>query len=292
MTAIVNESVKNAASPRWRVWWPVLLGLAVLYGPTYRDMAHSLWSTDEGAHGPMIIAVSLWLIWQGRLAVNLHGKRSVALGCALLFLGLVAYVVGRSQSVILLESASQIAVIGGVLLAVCGKDTLRAFAFPLFFLLFAVPLPGLLVDSATGPLRHNISAIAEGVLYTFGYPVARDGVMLAVGQYQLLVADACSGLHSLFSLSALGLLYVYLMAYRNRLHNAILLASIVPIALITNVIRVILLVLVTYHFGDAAAQGIIHGFAGMAMFMIALALLFTVDGLFRWLIVRRLGNAL
>jgi exosortase len=111
---------------------------------------------------------------------------------------------------------------------------------------------------------------------------------LAVGQYQLMVADACSGLHSLFSLSALGLLYVHLMAYRSRLHNGLLVGSILPIAVVTNFIRVIVLVLVTFHFGDAAAQGFVHGFAGLAMFAIALSVIFVLDGFFRWFIVRRL----
>jgi exosortase B len=206
----------------------------------------------------------------------------------LLVCGLVIYAIGRSQSVTLFEVGSQIPVLAGVLLAVCGWHATRLFAFPLFFLLFSAPPPGLLVDSLTSPLKQIVSTIAEHLLYVTGYPVARDGVMLVVGQYHLLVADACSGLHSLFSLSALGLLYVYLMAYRSGLHKGFLLASIVPIALATNVIRVILLVLVTYHFGDSPAQGFIHGFAGLAMFVIALTILFAFDGVIRWFIARHL----
>ncbi|MCZ7562780.1 MAG: exosortase [Burkholderiales bacterium] len=149
--------------------------------------------------------------------------------------------------------------------------------FPLLFLVFMVPLPGVIVDAITGPLKQNVSLIAENLLYWTGYPVARTGVVLSVGPYQLLVADACSGLNSMYSLSALGGLYLYLMQYQSRWRNAILLGAILPIAFAANVIRVMILVLVTYHFGDAAGQGFLHGFAGMILFVIALVLLFVLD---------------
>ena len=89
----------------------------------------------------------------------------------------------------------------------------------------------------------------------------------------MLVADACSGLHSMYSLSALGTLFMYIMARRSRLHNAIMLASILPIAFVANIVRVIVLVLITYHFGDEAGQGFLHGAAGMVLMLVALRLL-------------------
>jgi exosortase len=158
---------------------------------------------------------------------------------------------------------------------------LRTFWFALLFIAFLVPLPGIFVDAVTGPLKQNVSAIAEQLLYTAGYPIARNGVVLTMGQYQLLVADACSGLNSMFSLSAVGLLYIHLMRYDYWLHNGLLLASILPIAFCANIVRVMVLVLVTYHFGDAAAQGFSHGFAGMLLFVIALMILLGVDALLR-----------
>ena len=103
------------------------------------------------------------------------------------------------------------------------------------------------------------------------------GVMLSIGQYQLLVADACSGLHSMFSLSALGSLYLYMMARKSWLRNAVILAAIIPIAILANILRVIVLVLVTYYFGDAAGRGFLHGFAGMVLFIAALFLLVGID---------------
>lgn len=93
------------------------------------------------------------------------------------------------------------------------------------------------------------------------------------------VADSCSGLHSMYSLSALGTLFMYIMARKSLLHNAIMLASIPPIAFAANIVRVIVLVLITYHFGAAAGEGFLHGAAGIVLMLVALLLLFALDAL-------------
>jgi exosortase len=115
------------------------------------------------------------------------------------------------------------------------------------------------------------------VLYNLGYPVSRTGVILSVGPYQLLVADACAGLNSMFTLEALGLLYMNLMNYTAPARNIALALLIIPISFVSNVVRVMILVLVTYHFGDEAGQGFVHGFAGMVLFMVALMLMLATD---------------
>jgi exosortase len=119
-----------------------------------------------------------------------------------------------------------------------------------------------------------------------GYPIAQSGVVISIGQYQLLVADACSGLHSMFSLTALGTLFMYVMRRPSHLHNALMLASILPIAFVANLVRVIVLVLVTYHLGDEAGQGFLHGAAGFVLMAVALVIFFGLDGLLVRLIRR------
>lgn len=197
----------------------------------------------------------------------------------MLLLGLLLFVFGRSQGVFTFELGSQIFVLVGILLITRGMFALQALWFPLLFLLFLIPLPGMLVDGMTGPLKQQVSELAEMVLYGAGYPVARSGVMLTIGQYQLLVADACSGLHSMFSLSAMGLIYLYMMQYRSWIRNGVLLASLLPIAFVANTVRVIVLVLITYHFGDEVGQGFVHKFAGILLFIVSLLFLFSLDAL-------------
>jgi len=272
---------------------PIAVGLLVLFVPTYIDLSHTLWNTEEYAHGPMLAAVILWLMWRERQALlDDRDSQKWVFGALLVAIGAAMYSVGRSQDILQFEVGAQVPILAGVLLATKGPRTLRRYAFPLFMLVFLVPLPGILVDWLTAPLKQYISEIAEFGLYNAGYPVARNGVMLAIGQYQVLVADACSGLHSLFTLSAIGMLYVYLMGYRNWWHNGILVASILPIAFFANVVRVIILVLVTFHFGDSAGQGFIHSIAGWVMFVVALASLFMFDNLARWLIRDRMKRPL
>ena len=159
-----------------------------------------------------------------------------------------------------------------------GGDAVKVWWFPIVFLVFSIPLPNMIVDLITQPLKNWVSVIAENVLYAVGYPIARVGITLMIGQYQLLVADACSGLNSMFSLSALGVLYLYMMRHDSWLRNLIIIGAILPIAFVANICRVMVLVLITYHLGDEAGQGFLHGFAGMILFVVALVMLFSLDG--------------
>jgi exosortase B len=271
-------------------WWLLLAGWAAMFGPTYWDLSGSLWQSDEQFHGVIILVVIAWLVWDKRLAVVAEPPAPRTLGGSLLFgFGLLLYILGRSQDILIFEVGAQIPVLAGALLILQGGSGLRALWFPVIYFVFMVPLPGVLVDAMTGPLKQWVSILAENILHTLGYPIARSGVTLSIGPYQLLVADACSGLHSMFSLSALGLLYMYLMARKSWLHNGLMLASILPIAFAANIVRVLILVLITYHLGDEAGQGFLHGMAGMVLIITALLFFFLLDGVLSRLTFRGKG---
>lgn len=282
-----NAAQAKARPPAWLPTGadPLVLamlvgGFALLYLPTYWSLVDTVWASDEQGHGPIILAVSLWLLFQLRHPIAaLPSRPAPVLGGAVFAFGLLLYALGRTQAIIMFEVGSQIAVLAGLLLMFKGSAALRLAWFPLFFLLFMIPLPGALVAAVTTPLKAAVSYVAELLMYHAGYPVARSGVILHVGQYQLLVADACAGLNSMFTLEALGLLYMNLMGYTNVLRNVTLAVLIIPIAFVANVIRVMILILVTYHFGDAAGQGFVHDFAGMVLFMAGLILMLITDKL-------------
>ena len=88
-------------------------------------------------------------------------------------------------------------------------------------------------------------------------------------------------------LSALGTLFMYIMGRTSRLHNAIMVASILPIAFAANIVRVMILVLITYHLGDEAGQGFLHGTAGIVLMLVALACFFALDALLSRILRRR-----
>lgn len=265
-------------SKNWQEWLPIAAGLLALYVPTFYHLANGLWHDDEYAHGPIILAVVLWLIWDKRqVLLDRTSNTSLQTGIPLLVSGILLYVLGRSQGITILDVGSLSLVLAGILLTMRGWNGLRAFWFVLLFIAYLLPLPGTFVDAVTGPLKQNVSVIAEQILYAVGYPIARSGVVLTIGQYQLLVADACSGINSMFSLSAIGLLYLYLIQRKSWIHNGIILFCLFPIAFCANIIRVMFLVLVTYHFGDAAGQGFVHEFSGMVLFVVALASILLID---------------
>jgi exosortase B len=279
----------GSPAPAPRGWLPagfdiptavmLVLGWFVMYGPTYQTLATTIWSTDEQGHGPIILMVAVWLLWRRRDELAAAPREPALVpGIVLLVFSLLLFIIGRSQNVLLFEAGSMIPMLAAMLLLMKGKRALRICLFPLFFLLFMVPLPATLVAWVTTPLKSAVSAVASSLLYHIGYPVGRTGVIMTVGPYQLLVADACAGLNSMFTLEALGLLYMQLMNYKSLARNVFLAVVVIPIAFAANVIRVIILVLVTYHFGDEAGQGFVHGFAGMVLFMVALVLILAVDG--------------
>ncbi len=255
-------------------------GFCLLYLPTYWDLAQTTWASDDQGHGPIILSVSAWLLFSKRHDLaGIPSASNVAFGWPVFLIGLLMYVLGRSQQVSTLEVGSQIPVLVGLLLLFRGSASVRAVWFPIFFLIFMVPLPLAFVAAITTPLKAGVSYLASELLHVMGYPVGRSGVTLTVGPYQLLVADACAGLNSMFTLESLGLLYMNLMAYTSVVRNVALAVLVIPIALVANVVRVLILVLVTYYFGDAAGQGFVHGFAGMVLFIAGLMMMLAVDKL-------------
>ena len=260
----------------------LVLGFASMYLPTYVSLAQRVWISDEQGHGPIILAISLYLLFVKRHELAaLTARPAPWLGVPLLLLGVLMYALGRSQFILFFEVFSQIVVLLAIVLIFLGRPGFRLVWFALLFMFFMVPLPASLVASITAPLKSAVSAVAADLLYEVGYPVARSGVMLSVGPYQLMVADACSGLTSMFTLEALGLLYMNLMKYTNARRNVVLALLIIPISFSANIVRVLILVLVTYHFGDAAGKGFIHSFAGMVLFMTGLALMVLADRVLR-----------
>lgn len=266
-------------------WIPLVAGLCALYIPTLVGLANGVWGGSDQAHGPIVLAISVWLIyrkWPDMMQATADDTPSV-LGWPIVVFGLLLYVVGRSQDILLFEVGSSIWMLSGLLLLSRGARALRLQWFALFFMIFMIPLPSQVVDLVTMPMKIAVSYVAESVLYGLGYPIARTGVILQIGQYKLLVADACAGLHTLLTLEALGLLYLNLVRRDSAFRNIGLALLIVPISFTANVIRVSTLVLVTYHFGDAAGQGFLHGFAGMVLFLSALCLIIGLDTLLQGL---------
>lgn len=273
------------------------MGVAILgaYTPTIRGLINGPWQTEQEGHGPLIIAATLWLVWQSReRLIRAKVAPAPVMGWIVLAVGLVLLYLSRlQQGLLTVEMGSILPVIMGSVLICAGWPALRALAFPLSFLVFAVPMPDWIVDSMTVPLKVFISDTVTRVLYAAGFPVAQNGVMIMIGSYQLLVKDACSGMNSIFALSAIGVFYVYAFRWREKLRGFLLLLAIIPITILANFFRVFALVLMAYYGGPDLIEGVVHDLTGISLFVVALLLLFAFDGLLgivRSLVVRSRGK--
>ena len=286
MSSVLDRLPARSPTATWLPWVPLILGVLAVALPTYVRLNNTLWNDEAYQHGMLVVAVFWWLLWRKREELQALPKAGNPLaGGAVLGFGLFLYFVGHSQSIPLFEVSAHIPIFTGVLLLVWGPAAVRALWFPLLFLLFMVPLPGFVLVAMTSQLKQHVSVVSEALLYHAGYPIARDGVTISIGPYRMLVADACSGLNSIFSLAALGVLYMHLTFRSHWLRSGALLLAIVPIAFVANVIRVIALILITYHLGDEAGQGFLHNASGVLLFVVALLVLIAFDvllaGLFR-----------
>jgi exosortase B len=277
-------SVATRARFDWRSLafrhWPLWLGVIAITVPTFIALARGPWSLESGVHGPIVLATGLWLVFRRLPELRdkaVPGKPWVT--AAMLAVAVPLYAFSRAYDFISLEVAAWLLSLVAVGYAYAGGAILRSMWFPIFYLAFIIPVPGWVLDVVTQPLKILVSEVVTYILTAFGYPIARIGVTLYVANYQLLVEDACAGLNSLVSLSAIGLFYVYMLRGSNWRYSILLLALVVPIAIAANIVRVLALVLITYHFGDAAAQGYLHNSAGMVTFTSALLFIFLIDKL-------------
>lgn len=260
--------------------WPLWIGLAVLLVPTMINIGTESWTGETGVHGPIVLATGIWLFarrWRELLSIQRPGRMGLTL--AVLIPCLIAYALGRAFGFLIVEAAALLGVFVTVFYAFFGGEAVRRMWFPILYLGFVVPLPGWVITTLTSPMKEYVSFTATWLLGKLGYPIVREGVTLYVAQYQLLVEDACAGLNSLISLTAISLFYIYILHNASWRYAGFLMLWIIPVALAANLVRVIILVLLTYHFGNAAAQGFLHSTAGLVMFATALLGIFMVDGL-------------
>ncbi|WP_271605712.1 exosortase V [Bradyrhizobium sp. CCBAU 11434] len=277
-----SQVVQSAeARPLSKYVWPALLVVSVLaaYFPTLLTLIDGPWQTEQEGHGPLIMAASLWWVWQSRARLKaVEVSPAPIAGWAILLCGLMLMYLARiEQGLVTIEMASLLPVIVGCILLTAGWPTLRILAFPIGFLIFAVPMPDWLVDAATVPLKVFISNMVTKVLYAAGFPVAQNGVMIMIGSYQLLVKDACSGMNSIFALSAIGVFYAYAFRWEEKLRSVLLLLAIIPITILANFVRVFTLVLIAYYGGPDLLEGIVHDMTGIGLFIVAVVLMFMFD---------------
>lgn len=278
------SAIARAAPARWPAGLDVgsvcliVLGFLALAAPLFWDVTTGRRADGMQGHEPAIFAVSAYLLYRQRHAIAAIPSAAPRAGVLVIAVALLLYLFGRAYD-LRIALISLMVLLAGVLLRYRGGAAVRLGWFAVVFPIFALPLPFEFVLALTGPMKIGVSTVATELLTWMGYPSGRSGVVMTIGQYQLLVTEACAGLQTMFTLEAMGLLYAALMNHGSAQRNIALAVLIVPIAFVANVVRVVALALVTYYWGDAAGQGFLHGFSGIVLFMVALVLVIMTDGL-------------
>ena len=272
----------------------VLIALALVVVPTVLRLAQQHWPTEAGAHGPIVLATGTWLLYYSLPELKARTSTPTPIWLVLLCLAplIVLYSFGRALDLLALEVLAAIAMAFLLVVQRLDFSVLWFRPFPFLYLALLIPIPGWVMTESTMWLQHLISDAASWLLASFNYPVLQQGVVIYVAQYQLLVEDACSGMNSLTGLVAISLFYIYLLHRADWRHALLLTIAILPIAVFVNLLRVVTLILITYHFGDGVAQGFVHNFAGILLFALSLSLMVLVDlGIRRLMARRSVGEA-
>jgi exosortase len=252
---------------------------AILYTPVFYQLYHGRWEYIDYTHAYFILPVSLWLVWRKRTILAGLAARSQpkSLALALVIFSLLLFFFGWRQDYLMITTVSLLSLSFGLGLYCYGTAFTKAITFPIVYLLLLVPPPLGVLDSITLPMRYGISIITAQLLSALHFPIIRDGLLLQLGDHEVYMGAPCSGFRSLISLISLGLVYVYL-ARGSLKKKAILVFSIIPLALLGNLLRVTGVCLVTFYWGDAAGHTF-HDASGFAIFLVLLGGLVGLEAL-------------
>jgi len=256
---------------RWLVCFAVVAASA--YGPILLEMGRDWARDDNYSHGFLVPLVAAYFLWQRRERLRGLAARPAWSGLLPLLVGLAGLVVGEIGAEQFTKRISFLVVLGGGIAFVAGWRWLRAVAFPYAYLLFMVPLPYILYDAVAFPLKLFAARFATTVVANMGIPIYAEGNVIYLESTTLQVADACSGIRSLMSLLALAAAFAYLTQPAGWRRWCLFLSA-VPIAVATNMARIVGTAALADRYGAKVAMGFFHEFAGLVVFGAALVLLF------------------
>ncbi len=268
-------STTSASSRRRVFWWQagvLFLLTAWLYAPIVTRLAVQWWQDPNYIHGFFVPAFSLLLLWEDRAKLAALPLKPSWSGLVILLFALFVLVVGVLSSKFFLPRISLLLLIAGIVVFFAGWEYLLAVSFPLAFLILMVP-SSTIFDWVTFPLQIFASKTATFLLTLAGVSVVREGNILLLSGARMQVAEACSGIQSLFSLVTLAIVYGYLVETKIGMRVLLALAA-VPISILANALRISVTGLVLQRWGIERAQGSFHTFSGWLIFMSCLAVLF------------------
>ena len=261
-------------------WQPILLaGLVIwLYAPILARLARQWWTDPNFSHGFFVPAFSVYVLWQNRDKLRAVDPAPSSWGLLVVLFSLGTLILGVFGAELFLSRISLILLLVGLVIFLYGWPMLRVAAFPLAFLVLMVPIPSIVLNQITFPLQIFASTLSATILPVLGVPVLREGNVINLPAMPLEVADACSGIRSLLSLTCLAVMYGYLLEKRIGI-RILLAAASVPIAVIANAFRIVGTGLLVQYWDPDKAEGFFHAFSGWLIFVVSLLMLFALHRL-------------
>jgi exosortase len=285
-SVVLGDSAPSRSATLWQTLkpfgWQGLLLVAVLvalYAPVLSHLVRQWYSDADYSHGFIVPLLSLYLIWARRDKLRQVVRRPSPWGMAIVLFSVGLLFLGSLGAELFLARISILGTICGLIMYFSGAALLRAMAFPIAFLLFAIPIPALIYNEIVFPLQFVASKFATSTLEMLNlFPIMREGNVLILPNMSLEVVEACSGIRSLMSLLALAAGYGYL-AERSTMVRWFLFLAMVPLAIISNGTRVMITAVMANYIGPKAAEGFMHEFSGWVIFIVATALFLALHSL-------------
>jgi exosortase len=262
--------------------WLFIGVIALVFTPAVLAMAEVWGRLDYYSHGYFIPLVALWAATSKRFVLAKLPAERDRRGLGVLAFALALNLAGMAASALWLEGLSVVLAVAGALLFTRGAAWLRTLTFPVGFLVFMIPLPYALVTPIITKLQLFVSTAAVSLLHEMGVSILREGNVLELpGGESLFVAEACSGITSIITFLPLAVFLAY-FTERTLARRAVLVALVVPVAMLGNLLRVVTIVLVARDYGvTAATEGPVHEAAGFLVYVLGCLLLIAVGRLMR-----------
>jgi exosortase len=259
-----------------------LTAIAVCFAILYRGVIVKLvsdWATDDNySHGFLIVPIALFLAWERRGKLMALPLQPSLLGLLIVLGSIAVLAAGTLGAELFLTRVSMIGAIAGTIVFLCGWRHLQALVFPVAFLILMVPLPAIVFNKITFPLQMWASQAGEFGISALNIPVLREGNIIVLAHTKLEVVEACSGIRSLVSLLTLGIVYAYFIDGRTPVRWLISLSA-VPVAIVSNAMRITGTGVAAHYYGAEAAEGFFHSFSGWAVFAVAFVAMLAVKQL-------------
>lgn len=263
--------------------WILLVGaFAAVYFPVLSGLVRTWNASDDNSHGFLIIPLAAYILWQKRHELSKLQPEGSWIGLVVALFSLFMFLFGKFGAVTTLSSVSMIIFLWGAVLFLFGFKFFQTCFFPLFFLLFMIPVPSQVYAALTNPLQFIVTKVTVSMASMMGMAIYREGNVIYLTDMTFQVVQACSGLRSIMTMLTLGAIFGY-FSLRSLPMRMILIASGIPIAVAVNIFRVFTMVVAYNYFKINLTEGTTHTVLGLLVFALGFVFFLVLQkGLAKW----------